>query len=201
MSRPFRFAVVGGLLLLALPAGAGAVLETQDPFCGACHTQPEFEYLERSLTSPSDLASAHAAAATGCIDCHSGPGVTGRLGSLAQGASDLAAYLAGGYAQPAVTTHPIGDRGCTKCHEQPRLVSDAGPQATTISHSHYHYPEYTAEWAKRQPAIGGSCTACHPAHVVAGSSSQGYRAPLHLNASCEACHLALSGWVPPVETS
>ena len=196
LSSPFRLAAACGLLLLVVPAGTGAVLEEHDPFCAACHTQPEVEYLERSLAPASDLASTHAGAGTGCIDCHSGSGLTSRVGSLAQGASDLAAYLSGNYAQPSVTANPVGDEGCTKCHRQPSV---GGLTEAELSSSHYHFVEYTTEWTERQPPPSGACVACHSAHAQGTSASQGFRIAAQVNASCEACHEALSGWVPPAE--
>jgi hypothetical protein len=197
--KHFRLAIACGLLVLVIPAGAGAVLEGHDSFCGACHTQPEVEYLERSSAPASDLASSHAEGGTGCIDCHSGGGLTGRVGSLVQGATDLAAYLSGDYARPSVTAHPVGDEGCTKCHGQPSARPDISSPAAGISSSHYHFSEYTTEWDAQQPQASGICVVCHAAHAQGMSTSQGYRIAAQVNASCEACHRALSGWVPPIE--
>ncbi|MEE9216978.1 MAG: hypothetical protein V3U32_06025, partial [Anaerolineales bacterium] len=115
-----RWALFGFLLVLLLPMvaiGTAAALEGHDPFCSACHTEPEVEYVSRSLSNPTDLASVHAAVELRCIDCHSGEGLFGRSVSLRQGASDLTAYLSGSYAQPAITTNPVGEVGCTKCHD------------------------------------------------------------------------------------
>jgi hypothetical protein len=192
-----RLAIACGLILLAIPLGAAPLLESHDPFCAACHTQPEVDYFERSLAPAADLAATHAAAGIACIECHSGPGLAGRAESLTLGATDLAAYLSGNYAQPAVTTRPVGDVGCTKCHAQPGVATEPPAAAAALSPSHYHLAEYTTEWTFRESPIGGTCTACHPAHVVAGSPSPGFRPTLQVNASCEACHLVLSGWVPP----
>ena len=188
------------LILLLLPAvaiGTATALEGHDPFCSACHTEPEVEYVLRSLSDPSDLASAHAPAEVRCIDCHSGEGLLGRSVSLRQGASDLAAYFSGTYARPAITTNPVGEVGCTKCHDAP---SSLGVHARTeggVTSSHYHFHEYAAEWLSREPDARGSCGNCHQAHTLDTLANQGFVINSELNAACEACHAALSGWVPP----
>ena len=188
------------LVLVFLPAaviGTATALEGHDPLCSACHTEPEAEYVLRSLSDPSDLASAHAPAEVRCVDCHSGEGLFGRSVSLRQGASDLAAYLSGTYAQPAITTNPVGEVGCTKCHDTP---GSSGVYARTeggVTSSHYHFREYAAEWLSREADARGSCGICHRTHALNTLANQGFVINSELNAACEACHAALSGWVPP----
>lgn len=184
------------LLLPAAVVGTATTLENRDPFCASCHTQPEEEYFERSLEPPSDLASAHAPAGVRCIDCHSGAGPLGRTASLGQGASDLAAYLSGEFAQPAVTTQPVGDPGCVKCHAQPSALIDRSAPVEDISSSHYHFVEYTREWLEREPDPRGSCAVCHLGHAPEALPGQGYSVSGATQQSCEACHAALSGWLP-----
>ena len=192
--------LVGLLLILMLPAvalGAATALEGHDPFCSACHTEPEVEYVSRSLSDPTDLASVHTPAEVRCIDCHSGEGLFGRSISLQQGASDLAAYVSGTYAQPAITTNPIGEVGCTKCHDAPSSVGVYARTGGGVTSSHYHFHEYAAEWLSREPDARGSCGMCHTAHSLNTLANQGFVIDSELNVACEACHAALSGWVPP----
>jgi hypothetical protein len=191
-----RWLLLAMLLVPALVVGSATALENHDGFCAACHTQPEQEYLERSRSAATDLASAHAGAEVRCIDCHSGQGIFGRTASLRQGASDLVAYLSGNGMQPAVTTNPFGDPGCVKCHAQPSGVAELSAPVEHISSSHYHYREYTREWLVRQPDPAGSCSACHVGHSLAALSGQGYSITAATQVACEACHAALSGWVP-----
>lgn len=191
-----RWLLLAMLLVPALVVGSATALEERDGFCAACHTQPEEEYFERSRSAATDLASAHAGAEVRCIDCHSGQGFLGRAVSLRQGASDLVTYLASNYAQPAMTTNPLGDPGCVKCHAQPSGVAELSAPVEHISGSHYHYSEYTREWMIRQPDPAGSCAACHPGHSLEALPGQGYSVNATTQAACEACHAALSGWVP-----
>lgn len=184
------------LLVPAIGLSTALALEAQDPFCASCHTQPEVEYFDRSLTLPSDLASAHRPAEVRCVDCHSGSGLAGRAGSLSQGASDLVAYLTGEFARPAVTTKPVGDGGCTKCHAQPSAVADLSAPVEDISSSHYHFVEYTGEWHVREPDPRGTCVLCHSAHTLGGLPGQAYTTNAAVQTACDACHAALSGWVP-----
>ena len=189
-----------GAVVLLLPlvvVGTAVALESHDPFCAACHTEPESEYVVRSLSAPSDLASSHTVAEVRCIDCHSGEEPFGRSVSLQQGAADLAAYLSGSYTQPAVTTNPVGEVGCTKCHDAP---SSLGVYAVTeggVTSSHYHFYEYAAEWLAREPDARGTCGMCHRSHALDTLADQGFVIDHELKAVCDACHAALSGWTPP----
>jgi len=66
------------VILTASGFAFAATQETHDSFCASCHTQLESTFFQRSVdTQPVDLASAHKADNTRCIDCHSGKGVTG----------------------------------------------------------------------------------------------------------------------------
>ena len=188
---------VAALLLPLAVVGTATALEGHDPFCAACHTEPESEYVLRSLAAPTDLASSHTPADVRCIDCHSGAGPFGRSVSLQQGFADLTAYLSGTYTQPAVTTNPVGEVGCTKCHDAP---SSLGVYAVTdggVTSSHYHFFEYTSEWLAREPDARGSCGICHRSHALDTLANQGFVIDDELNAACEACHAALSDWIPP----
>ncbi|MEJ2563466.1 MAG: hypothetical protein P8Z42_12365, partial [Anaerolineales bacterium] len=72
--------LVLGFVLAASGFAFAASKESHDPFCASCHTQPESTFFERSLDVEAvDLASFHTQETTRCIDCHSGPGVLGRM--------------------------------------------------------------------------------------------------------------------------
>lgn len=185
------------VLLPIIAIGSATALESQDPFCAACHTEPESEYVLRSLADPTDMASSHTAASVRCVDCHSGDGLFGRSVSLQQGAADLTAYLSGSYAQPAVTTNPVGEVGCTKCHDAPSSIGVYARTEGGVTSSHYHFHEYSVEWLSREPDARGSCAICHKSHALNTLANQGFVIDSELNSACEACHAALSGWVPP----
>jgi nitrate/TMAO reductase-like tetraheme cytochrome c subunit len=197
-----KWFLFGGLFFLLAPAmaAAGAVqLENRDPFCAACHTEPETTFVDRRVQDPVDLASAHAAAddRVRCIDCHSGEGLGGRIGSLYQGALDLAAFVGGDYTQPSVTHNPVGDAGCLKCHEA-ESPAEPDPGRTLIpNNSHYHLDTYLAEWRQRRRNPAGTCAPCHAAHWDGGLPATGFRNNLLVKTGCEDCHSSLAGWTPP----
>jgi hypothetical protein len=66
-----------------------------------------------------------------------------------------------------------------------------------VTNSHYHFHEYAAEWLSIEPDAQGSCAICHQSHILNTLANQGFVINSELNAACEACHAALSGWVPP----
>jgi nitrate/TMAO reductase-like tetraheme cytochrome c subunit len=192
--------LIGALLLLAAAGtSAGVQLENRDAFCASCHTEPETTYYQRSLELPSDLASSHAfldTAEVRCIDCHSGIGVAGRAGSLAQGAWDLLRYLSGSYQQPAVSSNPIGDAACLKCHTPPNGQPATDFAVPFDSSQHYHFAHYLAEWAARDPDPVGTCAFCHLAHTEGTVPEMHFTPPVASNDGCNDCHRALSGWNP-----
>jgi len=180
-----------GAILLAI--GAGILLlaraEEQDALCASCHSQPETTYVHRTLASrPVDLASAHALAgvssptgaserAAGCIDCHSAPGVRGRAQAMALGARDALKWIAGLAQQPAISTTPIGDQNCLKCHAD----------ALTASRFDRHFHRLLPRWQQTDPRAG-ACVSCHAAHTIDGEAGLGFLARPRTEAVCEDCH-------------
>jgi len=171
-----------GALLSVGTVTAALKLEESDAFCASCHTEPEQTYYDRSIASlVVDLASLHSAQQTRCIDCHSGEGFSGRLASLSQGAGDLWAYLRGDYARPAVTTHPLNDHSCTKCHADVLTVS--------VRNTHYHF--FLQRWQAALPDAAG-CVGCHMAHAT--ESAQGFVDEAAQSVVCETCHRQRAAW-------
>lgn len=148
---------------------------------------------------PSDLASTHAQTLENvrCIDCHSTAGISGRINSLSQGASDLIAYISGNYQQPAITHHPIGNQACTKCHT-PLGTGNLQPQNNLItSNSHYHIASYLDEWKARTANPIGTCSLCHVSHSDYTEGDDAYSEIATNRMACDECHRTLSGWIPP----
>ena len=190
-------------LLLAIMVIVGATqLENRDSFCASCHTEPEVTYYERTQAKePSDLASAHAAydRPVRCIDCHSKASLTGRMGAVWQGAQDLAAYIVSDYHDPAITENHLGDAPCLKCHtlpsrDHPITVEDE--PNLIFSNAHYHWVEYLSAWQNADLREEGTCAACHRAHSEDTLAVLGYRYMPQVNATCDDCHLLLSGSTP-----
>ncbi len=178
--------IAAGALAIAGIGGALA-LENQDAFCASCHTQPETTYYQRSIQSnATDLAAFHTKKETHCIDCHSASGTFGRASGLTQGAHDLANFVRGAYHSPAITTNPLGDDLCVKCHtkiyERPRGAGKAGL-------NHYHF--YLLEW-QAADIDAARCITCHVPHTMALESMK-FMNQGKLGQLCEDCHTALSG--------
>jgi predicted CXXCH cytochrome family protein len=177
-----------GLSILAISGiGAGLGLENQDAFCASCHTQPEAMYYQRSIqTKSADLAAFHTKKETHCIDCHSASGPFGRAHGLTQGAHDLVNFVRGSYHSPAVTTNPLGDDSCVKCHTK---IYERAPGAGKAGLNHYHF--YLLEWGAADPGAA-SCVSCHAPHTIASENLRFMNQGL-VGKLCEDCHTALSG--------
>ncbi len=186
----FGLAVFSAIILAIGSVGVSLALENQDAFCAACHTAPEVTYYQQSIqSSPVTLAAFHAQKQTVCIDCHSGSGVLGRTVGLRQGAQDLAAYLNGAYRQPAVTTNPLGDDACLKCHTNVLAGTRRGGSRGTNGHYHFYLPQ----WQAMDPKAA-HCITCHTAHT-AGLDGLQFMSQGKVAQVCDECHTALSGRV------
>jgi hypothetical protein len=189
-SRRFSWVIILIVTILILPlAGIGGalLLENQDLFCAACHTEPESTYYQQSIqANPGTLAAYHTQKKIGCIDCHSGAGAFGRLEGLEQGTHDLIAFIGGAYRRPSVTTNPLGDPGCVKCHE--RITSNSSKSVAMNGHYHTFLPV----WQSMEKQTAARCGSCHTSHTKGleglAFMSQGKVAQL-----CDNCHTALSG--------
>jgi predicted CXXCH cytochrome family protein len=178
---------VGSLPILAAAAFfvlAGATvafadhMESNDSFCASCHSQPESTYYQRSVAArPVDLASSHHAQATRCIDCHSGRGITGRIGAMSVGAGDLLAWVTRRAIRPAPLTVPIGDANCLKCH------GDVTSTRDFRRHFHAFLPRWQA--IDRNAAM---CVDCHSAHTTDGDPGSGFLQKQRVSQVCDACH-------------
>ena len=173
-------AAVIGVIAVSGGTAYALQLEERDGFCASCHTQPEVKYYQQSqATDAVSLAAFHAQKQVRCIDCHSGGGPFGRIDGLSQGAIDAIAYYGGNYKSPAVTTSPLGDGSCTKCH------ADAMTQQTFNNHFHI----FLSRWQSIDPDAA-HCVTCHTAHPSA-SSAQQYLDSTAVRAVCDQCHTAL----------
>ena len=180
--------VCGALLVLGIVlAGSGfafaATQESHDTFCASCHTQPEFTFFQRETAAqPSDLASAHTAKQTRCIDCHSGAGVAGRAAGMRVGAGDLFAWVTGHATQPAPLTHPIPDGNCLKCHQDIPKTQDFNR----------HFHAFLSRWQAQDPNAA-TCVSCHTTHTTDGEESLTYLQRDRTVQVCQQCHNNLGG--------
>jgi hypothetical protein len=184
---PGRFA--RGVLLLGIVVftlttvvyASVARLETNDSFCASCHVEPETTYYQASLkpAEATTLAAFHAGEGTRCIDCHSRRWVPGRIWAQLGGLQNFLAFRSGKHTNPAVTTRPVGDGGCSKCHGDLTWVSERP--------GHYHSPGLRRRWrAANGPA--NTCEACHSSHEAIAPASDHFMEAEQIEIQCDACH-------------
>jgi hypothetical protein len=160
-----------------------ATQERHDSFCASCHTQPESTFYQRSLAAgPVDMASAHNPDKTRCIDCHSAPGVFGRIQAELLGAHNALAYFTHTDVQPAKLTHPIEDGNCLKCHQE--VLTPANIDIN--NHFHAFLPRWQAV-----DANAARCVSCHNGHITGGDTQLMFLNDATTQSVCEACHSAL----------
>lgn len=158
--------------------GYAANMEERDTFCASCHTQPESTFFTRSTAgAPVDLASFHTAKNTKCIDCHSGAGITGRVGALMLGAHNAFAFYTKTAVQPAPLTNPIGDANCVKCH--------AETMQNTDFQNHFH--AFLTRWQSIDLSAAG-CASCHTGHNIDGNVQIAYLNQQTTEQVCQQCH-------------
>ncbi|MGE5224524.1 MAG: multiheme c-type cytochrome, partial [Omnitrophica WOR_2 bacterium] len=135
---------------------------------------------------------------TRCIDCHSGPGIFGRMQAELLGARNAAAWYLHTAVQPAKLNYPIRDSNCLKCHQDVTGRGFVPKQAVTIPggeggreegrNNHWH--QFLARWQGADPAAG-ACTSCHPGHLTSGSAQTGFQDVQATRSTCDACHRVL----------
>ncbi len=192
LSRPALALVtaLAAFVMTGVGGVAGAMqFESRDANCASCHTQPETDYVGRAQAAGPhsvDLASAHAHGyatkpVTRCIDCHSGEGLSGRLGALSLGARDAFRWATNIARQPAITTMPLPDINCLKCH------TDTPTDASFDRHFHRTF----ARWQQANPAQAGGCVTCHTAHTTDGNAKMSYLQQQRMRGVCDQCHVDL----------
>jgi len=172
----------GAILIIAAAGGTAYAInrENHDTFCASCHTQPEVDYVQQAQDqNPASLAAFHAHQAVRCIDCHSGSGPFGRAVGLEQGAQDLIAYYGKNYHDPAITTNPIGDNTCDKCHGN--LLDNRSFD------NHFHL--FLQRW-QGLDTNAAHCVDCHASHQ-SGDPNQGFLIRDPVVTVCQHCHAAL----------
>ncbi len=181
-----RIILLGAAILIFATVGfvIGTRFEANDHFCASCHVEPERSYYLASLKPDESgtLAAFHAINKTRCIDCHSRVGIPGRIWAQIGGLQNLLAYRSGEYRDPSVTTRPVGDGGCAKCHLELTWVSERP--------GHYHSPELRRRWRSAE-GPENTCEACHPSHVLITNISDRFVDADKVEDQCEACHEAI----------
>jgi hypothetical protein len=177
--------LVGAFILFGLAIPAGAMqLENHDSFCASCHTEGELTFFNRSVLTAdksTDLASFHAAKhAARCIDCHTGPGITGRYRGLMAGSTDLISYFSGHYPQPAALEAPYPDANCVKCHADLAAKKDFN--------NHFHV--FLAQWQALDPKNAGTCVDCHASHDTTNDANLMFLNKVKTEQTCQKCHAA-----------
>lgn len=183
--------VIAVLFLIGIGTAAGgfayaAKLESDDNFCAACHTEPEVTYVARSTAEIRvDLASFHQEEKTRCIDCHSGPGIGGRIQAELGGARNAFMFLTRTAEQPAKLLGKYPDAICLKCHQDETVLAG---EAEEGEKGHWH--TYLTRWQARD-ANAASCATCHVSHSPESTRKDHYLIIPQVRRECEACHRVL----------
>lgn len=158
--------------------------ENHNGFCASCHTEGEQTFYNRSVGSkPVDLASIHDIKGQArCIDCHTGPGITGRYGGLMAGATDLISFFSGHYPQPAAMEEPYPDVNCLKCHGNIAQNQEFN--------NHFHV--FLSRW-QAVDKNAATCVSCHAGHDNTGDAKIVFLNEQTTSAVCQKCHLAAGG--------
>ena len=187
-----------GVVLAVGGMGVSLLLENQNAFCASCHTQPESKYYQQSLqTQTTTLATFHLQKQTHCIDCHSGGGPLGRAQGLQQGLDDTVLFISGNYKNPAITSNPLGDDSCLKCHSAvltrgrgspPSAIQNPVPgRGNRPNDGHFH--QFLQRWQAADPRAG-HCVNCHTSHTD-GVASVGFMSADPVQQVCDGCHKVL----------
>ena len=191
-------ALIAFVVLAIGGVGVSLVLENQNSFCASCHTEPEAKYYQQSLqVNGTTLATFHVQKQTNCIDCHSGGGPLGRAQGLEQGIDDLVLYVSGNYKRPAITSNPLGDDSCLKCHPEvltrgrrspPSKIQDP-VQARGSRPNDGHYHQFLQRWQAADPRAA-HCVNCHTSHTD-GLANVGFMTADPVARVCDGCHTGL----------
>ena len=193
--------VLFGMLVVLAIGGTGVslMLENQNSFCASCHTEPESKYYQQSLqANAATLATFHTEKQANCIDCHSGGGPLGRAQGLQQGLDDLVLYLAGNYHKPGITSNPLGDDSCLKCHTEVLTRGRRSPpsqiqnpvQARGNRSNDGHYHQFLQRWQAADPRAA-HCVNCHTSHTD-GPANVGFMTAAPVSQVCDGCHRGLN---------
>jgi predicted CXXCH cytochrome family protein len=181
--------VVGLVVLIIAGFTIGTKLEDNNNFCGSCHTQPELTYLDQSKITPTvNLASFHIQDKNvRCVECHSGPGISGRVSTLIHGLLNGIKFWTGNAAQPVVFQGLFPVANCLKCHAD--FIASASTESGQAT-GHWHY--FLSQWEKIDPNAG-TCASCHLAHPIGGDAAQSFIIQSSVRPVCSACHAKLQG--------
>lgn len=196
--------VIGAVITVVVLTASGfafaATQESHDPFCASCHTQPESTFVQRSTSTPVDLASYHTTQNSLCIDCHSGPGVLGRMQAELMGARNAFKWFTGTAVQPAVVNFPISDQSCLKCHQAVTQRGFTPKEQITVPGGRSgegegeggdgHWHQFLTRWQAADPNAG-TCITCHSGHATDGNAQNGFINNQTVQATCDACHRAI----------
>ncbi len=180
MPKAVPLVLVGIVLIVGGGLTYAAHIEDGDAFCASCHTQPESTYYQRTQDRTAvDLASAHTAKGVTCIQCHSGPGIPGRVSAMTGiAATDLLAYLSGHYHNPAIVTVPVGDDHCLKCHGD----------LTRNQNFNNHFHLFLSQWQQFDPKNAATCVSCHQSHATSGKADIAFLDEVTTVEVCQRCH-------------
>jgi cytochrome c nitrite reductase small subunit len=166
MKKIVGFLVMGVVLMIA----AGGFVYTRDPaFCGRCHLIEPFYKSWKEAN--------HAGYGAGCIDCHYGPGMAGRIKGEVYTSVMFMKYAVGSYGQPTWRGLLINEN-CLECH--PGVLDEEMILAGELPFYHREHVEVK----------GVECRSCHTAigHPGAVASAVVGEPPKISQDICLRCH-------------
>lgn len=149
-------------------------LEKDNTFCLSCHLHKK-KYNDFLSGEKGKTLSARHGKEKGflCIDCHVGPGLTGRLKATMLGASNAAVFLSTMYEEPKVMRSKMGDGHCIKCHTGAEVS-----RGKTVDDFHGRIDHFD---------VSTRCVQCHISHIE-GNPSLKFLIDDAVIPFCKECH-------------
>lgn len=149
-------------------------VEKVDAFCGSCHMNDHSLKLQQSLAKEAETLSAshHIQKDVRCIDCHGYDSILGRVETMILATKSLLYYMTGNFHDPSITTEPIRDENCVKCHSPNR----SHPSGEDDFHGRYEHIDLPIP-----------CVDCHKSHEI-GAPAHAYLVRSKVLEHCGECH-------------
>ncbi|HLC19097.1 MAG TPA: cytochrome c3 family protein [Thermodesulfobacteriota bacterium] len=176
VNRPKRIIFIFfALAVLGITTLYGArEIEKHDGFCGSCHVSDhELKYSQSVEDTPETLSAYHGTDEdVRCIDCHGYDSFFGRVETMWLAVTSLFRYITGNFHDPSITTEPIRDLNCVKCH------SPARPHQGGVDDFHGRLDHVE---------LSTACVDCHKGHL-AGLAEFSFLVRAEVLGQCRECH-------------
>ena len=149
-------------------------LEKDNKFCLSCHLHQKIYDDFLSAEKVKTLSSKHGKnRGFICIDCHVGPGITGRIKATILGASNTVVFLTTMYEEPKEMRIKMGDEHCMKCHTNSEVS-----KGKTVDDFHGRIDHFD---------VSTRCVQCHISHTEGNPSLKFLKDDVVIP-FCKECH-------------